>query len=158
MSNKKNSLVKTLSGSKIIKFGIEEDLTNRAQSNKNLCDINLDEIQYRIETFIINIFQSENLNLIEEIYWEGDIIGAIELNLELENLPLIRQIRFGVMTETGFELNSIFLYDNLNISNDFPEKVSELIKLKEKFEQERDFSILKKIKSCLEYSLDNNFL
>ena len=158
MSNKKNSLIKTLSGSKIMKFGIEEDLTNKVQSNKNLYDYNIDQVKYKIENFIINILDNEDLNITEDIYWEGEPIGTIDLNLEINNLPLIRQIRFGVMTETGFELSSIFLYDNLNLSNDLPEEILELNKLKEKFEQEIDFSILKKIKTILERSLYDNFL
>ena len=33
---------------------------------------------------------------------------------------------FGVLTETGFEINSIFLYDNHNISDDLPEELLEL--------------------------------
>ena len=160
MSNKKNSLIKTLSGSKIMKCGIEEDLTNKAQSNKNLYNINLkdNELTNRIQNLIINLLQNENLCFKEEIYWEGESIGNIEVSLEISNLPLIRQIRFGVMTETGFEINSIFLYDNLNISNDLPEELIELSKLKEKFEQEIDFSILKKIKICLEKTIEENFL
>ena len=158
MSNKKNGLVKSLSGSKIMKFGIEEDLTNKAQSNRNLYNINNNEIQCRIQNLIISLFESENLVFNEEIYWEGDLIGDIEINLEINNLPLLRQIRFGVMTETGFEVNSIFLYDNLNISNDLPEELLQLIKLKEKFEQEMDFSILKKVKLCLEKTIEENFL
>ena len=158
MSNKKNSLIKTLSGSKIMKFGIEEDLTNKVQSNKNLCDFNIDQVKYKIENFIINILDNEDLKITEDIYWEGEPIGTIDLNLEIKNLPLIRQIRFGVMTETGFELSSIFLYDNLNLSNDLPEEILELNKLKEKFEQEIDFSIFKKIKAILERSLYDNFL
>ena len=160
MSNKKNSLIKTLSGSKIMKFGIEEDLTNKAQSNKNLFNININdnELTNRIQNLTINLLQNENLIFTEEIYWEGESIGNIEVNLEISNLPLIRQIRFGVMTETGFEINSIFLYDNLNISNDLPEELIELSKLKEKFEQEIDFSILKKIKNCLEKTIEDNFL
>ena len=158
MSNKKNSLIKTLSGSKIMKFGIEQDLSNRAQSNKNLYNINNNEIQYRIQNLTLNLFISENLNCTEEIYWEGELIGNMELNLEVNNLPLIRQIKFGVMTETGFEINSIFLYDNLNISNDLPQELLDLIKLKEKFEEEIDFSILKKIQLCLEQTIEDNFL
>ena len=160
MSNKKNSLIKTLSGSKIMKYGIEEDLTNKAQSNKNLYNINLkdNELTNRIQNLIINLLQNETLCFTEEIYWEGESIGNIEVNLEISNLPLIRQIRFGVMTETGFEINSIFLYDNLNISNDLPEELIELSKLKEKFEKEIDFSILKKIKICLEKTIEENFL
>ena len=70
-----------------------------------------------------------DLNITEDIFWEGEPIGTIDLTLEISNLPLIRQIRFGVMTETGFELNSIFLYDNLNLSNDLPEGILELNKL-----------------------------
>ena len=158
MSNKKNSLIKTLSGSKIMKFGIEEDLTNKAQSNKNLININKNEIPYRIQNLIINLLHKENIIFNEEIYWEGESIGNVEISLEIENLPLMRQIRFGVMTETGFEINSIFLYDNLNLSNDLPEELLELIKLKEKFEQEFDFSILKKIKLCLEKTIEEHFL
>ena len=158
MSKKKNGLIKTLSGSKIFKFGIEQDLTNKVQSNKNLYNINNNEIQYRTQNLIINIFETANLTFNEEIFWEGDLIGNIEISLELSNLPLMRQIKFGVMTETGFEINSIFLYDNLNISNDLPEGLLELIKLKEKFEQDIDFSILKKIKTCLEKTIDENFL
>ena len=50
------------------------------------------------------------------------------------------------------------MYDNLNLSNDLPEGILELNKLKEKFEQEIDFSILKKIKACLEKSIDDNYL
>ena len=156
MSNKNCCLIKTLSGSKIIKYGIEEDLTNKVQSNKNLCDINIDEVKYKPENFIINILEKDDLDISEDILWEGDPIGTIDLILEISNLPLIRQMRFGVMTETGFELSSIFLYDNLNLSNDLPEEILELNKLKEKFEQEIDFSILKKIKSCLEKSIDDN--
>ena len=159
MSNKKNGMAKSLSGSKIMKFGIEEDLTNKHQSNKNLYNINSNnEFQCRIQNLTINLFESDILVFNEEIYWEGELIGTIEINLEIINLPLLRQIRFGVMTETGFEINSIFLYDNLNISNDLPEELLELIKLKEKFEQDIDFSILKKIKLCLEKTIEENFL
>ena len=158
MSYKKNDFVKTFSGSKIMKYGIEEDLTNKAQSNKNLFNINNNEFQYKSQNLNINFFQNENLTYKNEIYCEGELLGNIEINLEITNLPLIRQIKFGVMTETGFELNSIFLYDNLNISNDLPEELLELIKLKEKFKQEIDFSILKNIKICLEKTIEENFL
>ena len=156
MSNKRNGLVKTLSGSKIMKFGIEQDLTNKVHSNKNLFNIN-NEIQYRTQNLTLNLFENGNMTFNDEIYWEGEVIGNIEITLEVTNLPLIRQIKFGVMTETGFEVNSIFLYNNLNISDDLPVELLDLIRLKEKFEQEIDFSILKKIKLCLEKTIvDNN--
>lgn len=158
MSYKKNDLVKTFSGSKIMKYGIEKELSNKAQSNNNLLNINNNEFQYKRENLNIKFFQNENLTYKNEIYCEGELLGNIEINLEITNLPLIRQIKFGVMTETGFELNSIFLYDNLNISNDLPEELLELIKLKENFKQEIDFSILKNIKICLEKTIEENFL
>ena len=159
MSNKKNGFVKTLSGSKIMKCGVEEELTYKAfQHNKNVIGINHKEIQSKSQNLILNFFESESLTYSHEIYFEGELLGNIEISLEINNLPLIRQIKFGVMTETGFELNSIFLYDNLNISNDLPEELLELIKLKEKFKQEIDFSILKNIKKCLEKTIDENFL
>ena len=158
MSNKNGYLIKTLSGSKIMKFGIEEDLTNKVQSNKNLRDFNLDEFKYKTENFIIKVFENETLDVTEDIFWEGESIGTIDLTIEISNLPLIRQIRFGVMTETGFELSSIFLYDNSNLSDNLPEEILELNKLKEKFEPDIDYSILKKIKSCLEKSSVDNEL
>ena len=156
MSNKKSSLLKTLSGSKILKDGIEEDLTNKVNSDKNLTNINIEQVKYKPEIFIINILSSENLNISEDIFWEGENIGTIDFTLDINNLPLIRQIRFGVMTETGFALTSIFLYENLNLSNDLPVEILELNKLKEIFEL--DFSNLKKIKACLEKSIDDYYL
>ena len=77
---------------------------------------------------------------------------------------------FGVLTETGFEINSIFLYDNHNISNNLPEELLELIKLKERFEQEIstniqqfDFdknllNLMKYMKSTLEKTIDDSCL
>ena len=155
MSNKKSSLLKTLSGSKILKDGIEEDLT-KINSNKNLANMNIEQVKYKTELFIINILAGENLNISEDIVWEGENIGTIDLAIDINNLPLIRQIRFGCMNETGFALSSIFLYENLNLSNDLPEEIIELNKLKETFEL--DFSSLKKIKACLEKSIDEYYL
>ena len=158
MYNKKNGIIKTFSGTKIMRYSLEEELTNKPQSNKNTLNINNKEIHYKSQILNINFFENEFLTYTNEIYWEGELLGNIEINLEISNLPLIRQIKFGVMTETGFELNSIFLYDNLNISNNLPEELIELIKLKEKFKQEIDFSILKNIKSCLEKTIEENYL
>ena len=159
MSNKRNGFVKTFSGSQIMKCGVEEDLSYKAiQSNKNIYNMKNKELQSKSQIFIINFFESESLTYSHEIYFEGELLGNIEISLEINNLPLIKQIKFGVMTEIGIELNSIFLYDNLNISNDLPVELLELIKLKEKFQQEMDVSILKKIKSCLEKTIDDNFL
>ena len=156
MSNKKSGLLKTLSGSKILKDGIEEDLTNKVNSNQNLANINIEQVKYKTEIFFTNILANEHLNITENIFWEGDNIGTIEITLDINNLPLIRQTRFGVMTETGFALTSIFLYENLNLSNDLPVEILELNKLKEIFEL--DFSNLKKIKACLEKSIDDYYL
>ena len=53
MSNKKSGLLKTLSGSKILKDGIEEDLTNKVNSNQNLANINIEQVKYKTEIFLL---------------------------------------------------------------------------------------------------------
>ena len=59
MSNKKSGLLKTLSGSKILKDGIEEDLTNKVNSNQNLANINIEQVKYKTEIFFTNILANE---------------------------------------------------------------------------------------------------
>ena len=128
MANQKyDDLNKTISNSKINSVGIEENLNNkkRTENKENII----------IQNLIITPYENVNQNLIEDIInYDGEPIGNIEMCLEIIKLPLIKQTMFGVLTETGFEINSIFLYDNHNISNDLPEELLELIKLKEKFE------------------------
>ena len=48
------------------------------------------------------------------LYFNGEEIGKCHINITIENIPLIRQIMSGVITENGFEVNSIHLY-NINI-------------------------------------------
>ena len=168
MSNVKNALNKTLSGSKINVNGFEETLQNKSPTNNNLKKHN-DEEQ-KIQHLTCNIIDNVNQYFVEKIYWKGEAIGTINVNLEISNLPLMKQIMFGVMTETGFEINSIFLYDNLNLSNDLPEELLELIKIKERFEQEistninqNDFdknisNILLLMKKYLSKSIDDSCL
>ena len=130
MANQKHDeLNKTISNSKIHSVGIEENLNNKKRNENK--DNNI------IQNLIITPYENVNQNLVEEIInYDGEPIGTIEMCLEIIKLPLIKQTMFGVLTETGFEINSIFLYDNHNISNDLPEELLELVKLKEKFEQE----------------------
>ena len=168
MSNVKNNLNKTLSGSKINANGFEETLQNKTQTNINIK--NNDDQEPKIQHLTCNIIDNINQYFVEKIYWRGEVIGTIDINLQVCNLPLIKQIMFGVMTETGFEINSIFLYDNLNISNDLPEELIELIKIKERFEQEistninqNDFdknisNILLLMKKYLSKSIDDSCL
>lgn len=65
------------------------------------------------QEFSFQIFQNLSQKYTEPIYYNGVVIGNCELEIEISNIPLIRQIMFGVMTESGFEINSIHLYDNI---------------------------------------------
>ena len=156
-SQKYDELNKTLSNSKINSVGIEENLEYK-EKKKN--EINI------FQSLIISAYENVSQIFKEEIInQEGEPIGFIEMNIDIIKLPLIKQTMFGVLTETGFEISSIFLYDNLNITNDLPQELLELIKLKEKFEyeistniQQFDFDenllkIMKQIKSNLEKSI-----
>jgi hypothetical protein len=135
VSNQKyDELNRTISDSKINAVGIEENLNtkNNKQNNENNNKEN-----DMIQNILISSYENVSQTFIEEIInYDGDSIGNIELFLEISKLPLIKQTMFGVLTETGFEINSIFLYDNHNISNNLPEELLELIKLKERFELE----------------------
>ena len=66
-----------------------------------------------LQVFTIQIFQDMNHIYNTSIFNEGLEIGKCEINIDIKNIPLIRQIMCGVMTESGFEINSIHLYDNL---------------------------------------------
>ena len=162
-SQKYDDLNKTISNSKINAVGVEENLNNKKY--------NPNEEKHVIQNLLISAYENVNQTFIEDIInYDGDSIGNIELFLEITKLPLIKQTMFGVLTETGFEINSIFLYDNHNISNDLPEELLELIKLKEKFEQEIstniqqfDFdknlsNLMQNMKSTLEKTIEESCL
>ena len=165
MSNQKyDEMNRTISNSKINGVGVEESLNPKKNKENNKENDIIQSIQ-------ISSYENVSQTFIEEIINDnGDSIGNIELFLEITKLPLIKQTMFGVLTETGFEINSIFLYDNHNISNNLPEELLELIKLKERFEQEIstniqqfDFdknllNLMKYMKSTLEKTIDDSCL
>ena len=168
LSNKKyDELNKTISNSKINGKGIEENLNDKRINEND----NEDKQNNVIQKLIISAYEDVNQIYQDDIInYEGESIGNIEIYIEIIKLPLIRQTMFGVLTETGFEINSIFLYDNNNILNDLPEELLELIKLKEKFEheistnlQQFDYNknilnILQNIKLTLEKTIEESCL
>ena len=84
---------------------------------------------------------SQNLEQVykEPIYYNGVKVGDCEIEIAITNIPLIRQIMFGVMTENGFEINSIHLYDNIISdpnSNSLPADLQLLAKQKIELDNE----------------------
>ena len=132
----------------------------------------------QVFTFQVNL----NLTTIykQPLFSNGNEIGTCELDIQIDNIPLMRQIMYGVMTENGFEINSIHLYDNIlsndeNTQNSLPSDLttlicqkrnlnSELIKQKQiQSESIGEFNrillkILIEIKSTLEKSIEDNAL
>ena len=169
MSNQKyDDLNRTISDSKINAVGVEKNL-NTKNNKQNNEDKNKESDM--IQNILISSYENISQTFIEEIInYDGDSMGNIEIFLEITKLPLIKQTMFGVLTETGFEINSIFLYDNHNILNNLPEELLELIKIKERFEQEIstniqqfDFdknllNLMKYMKSTLEKTIDDSCL
>lgn len=130
------------------------------------------------QEFSFQIFQNLSQKYTEPIYYNGVVIGNCELEIEISNIPLIRQIMFGVMTESGFEINSIHLYDNIisdQNSHSLPSDLqllakqkiqldNELIKQKQiQSESTAEFNlallkILNEIKNTLQKSIEENCL
>ena len=167
MSNQKyDETNRTLSYSKLNAVGFEEDLNLKTRNKtKENNDNNI------FQQLIISAYEDVSQLFKEEIInSEGDPIGFIEMWIDIIKLPLIKQTMFGVFTETGFEINSIFLYDNHNLSNSLPQELLDLIKLKEKFEYEISsnvqqfdldqnlLNIMKQMKSILGKSIDESCL
>ena len=88
--------------------------------------------------FTFRVFQDLNQIYKQPIIFDGAEIGTCELGIEIINIPLLRQIMSGVMTENGFEINSIYLYDNLlnNGSNVLPTDLTTLIQQKKDLNNE----------------------
>lgn len=97
---------------------------------------NIDGSLSRIdEELKFQIFETVNEEYYDEIYWEGNHLGDIVMKVKISSLPLIRQVMCGVMTETGFEINSIFLYENNILNNgELPIQLTSLIKVKNDLE------------------------
>ena len=91
------------------------------------------------KTFKIQIFQDISRNYLTPLYFEGKEIGNCQIDLTINDLPSIRQVMCGVLTENGFEINSICLYDNILSGKGeitLPEEITDLIKLKKNLDSE----------------------
>ena len=91
-----------------------------------------------LEIFTFQVFQDMNSIFNAPLYFEGLEIGKCEIDIDVKNVPLIRQIMCGVMTENGFEINSIHLYDNIlsGEGNTLPSEITSLINTKRNFNNE----------------------
>jgi len=91
-----------------------------------------------LQVFTFQVFQDMNRLYNTPLYYEGVEIGKCEIDIDIKNVPLIRQIMCGVMTENGFEINSIHLYDNIlsGEGNTLPNEVTCLINTKRNFNNE----------------------
>ena len=87
MSNKKGGNEKS---SESIKYDYNDTKGNQTE----------EEVKFQVFENIIE-------NYSDDIYYKGNQIGKITMTLKIKHIPLIRQIMCGVMTETGFEINSI---------------------------------------------------
>ena len=144
----------------------KEHKYKRGKSFDNLNNANENDDIYYLELFE-DIYEHFSDNL----YYKGNLIGNFEMNLSLINIPLIKQIMCGVMTETGFEPSSIFLYDNIITNDNFPEDLIKLIKLKnsldnyftnkvqlKKGENVEPIKLLNGIKECLNKGFEDSVL
>ena len=131
------------------------------------------------EIFTFQVFLDLTTIYKQPLFSNGVEIGTCELDIQIDNIPLMRQIMYGVMTESGFEINSIHLYDNIisngNNENSLPSDLQTLINQKRRLNSElvkqkqiqseslNEFNsvllkILIEIKSTLEKSIEDNVL
>ncbi len=91
-----------------------------------------------VQVFTFQVFQDMNRLYSTPLYYEGVEIGKCEIDIDINNVPMIRQIMCGVMTENGFEINSIHLYDNIlsGEGNTLPNEITCLINTKRNFNNE----------------------
>ena len=97
------------------------------------------EEQSDIRIFKINIFQNISRNYKTPLFFDGNEIGSCQIDVSISSLPSIRQIMCGVLTENGFEINGIHLYDNILMGDNeitLPEEITDLIKIKKDLEDE----------------------
>ena len=159
----------------------EEEMNKRASKlfrqvlrlNKNMNEDEDDNNKF----FKIQIFLSLSNHYSLPLYFNGEEIGKCHLHITIENIPLIRQIMSGVITENGFEVNSIHLY-NINIpknQNDtLPKDLKTLVDLKNNLNSElvkykqiqlrgtndlnnKLLKILKEIKNTLNKSIEDKY-
>ena len=144
----------------------ENEEYKKGKSSDNIFDSNSNDNNYYLDLFE-DIYETFS----DSIYYKGNKIGDFEMVISLIKIPLIKQIMFGVMTETGFEVSSIFLYDNIITNDNLPEDLLKLIKLKnsldnyfsdkaqlKKTENIDSIKLLNGIKECLTKSMEDSLL
>ena len=60
------------------------------------------------EFYYLELFEDITESFNDYLLFKGRRIGEFEMTVSLKKIPLIKQIICGVMTETGFEVSSIF--------------------------------------------------
>ena len=93
----------------------------------------------QLETFTIQIYQDISRNYVTPLYYDGNEIGSCQINISINNIASIRQIMCGVLTENGFEINSIHLYDNVLSEKEestLPKEITKLINTKRSLDNE----------------------
>jgi hypothetical protein len=126
------------------------------------------------EFYYLELFEDITESFNDYLLFKGRRIGEFEMTVSLKKIPLIKQIICGVMTETGFEVSSIFLYDNIINNNNLPEDLLKLISLKKQLENhltntnqlnknEKELNlytlkIFNEIKNCLKQSIEDSAL
>jgi hypothetical protein len=92
-----------------------------------------------LKTFTIQIFQNISRNYITPLYYDGNEIGTCQIDISINNMASIRQIMCGVLTENGFEINSIHLYDNVLSEKEestLPQEITKLMNTKRSLDNE----------------------
>ena len=130
--------------------GFNKPKENKLTNNEN-----------NIKTFTIPIFQNLSRNYLTPLYFDGNEIGSCEIEITINNIPLIRQLMCGVLTENGFEINSIHLYDNIlsgKSENTLPSEINDLINKKKNLDEELMRTKDTQIKISQDTSKISNFL
>ena len=130
--------------------GFNKPKENKITNNEN-----------NIKTFTIPIFQNLSRNYLTPLYFDGNEIGSCEIEITINNIPLIRQLMCGVLTENGFEINSIHLYDNIlsgKSENTLPSEINDLINKKKNLDEELMRTKDTQIKISQDTSKISNFL
>ena len=176
MQRQTSQFFRTVSGfnNKNSNNDIQNGPMNKKETNSRQSFANANKTEFEFQ-----IFQNISQTFQKEIFFDGIQIGSCELTIEIKNIPLIRQIMFGVMTENGFEINSIYLYDNLisplNKASSLPQDLQTLAKQKINLDSElvklgnvqgenvgtfnvAFIKILNEIKNTLEKSIEDNCL
>ena len=141
-------------------------IENKIQEEENILDPS--------EFFYLELFENITETFNDYLLYKGRRIGDFEMTITLTKIPLIKQIMCGVFTETGFEVSSIFLYDNFINNDNLSEDLLKLISLKKSLENnltnknqlnknENEYNIetlqiFNEIKNCLSQSIEDSVL